>query len=726
MFIRKTLAYTRECVGCGATFKSIRDDQLRCEADCGRVRTSESRNGARSEARANYIPEFIGVDGEGVTHADGSHSYVLLSVGERSLHRDGAHLTFAEILEFLWECYLENPEAVYVGYYLKYDFNQWLRSMPQDRAEILLTPSKRARTKSGNNTTPFPVLFGDEWEFDLLAFKRFKLRKVGEKNWLYISDVGGFFQQSFVASMSDKWQDKHGAPIEVVTDAEREIIERGKARRADAKFDKEMMRYNCAENRVLSRMMRVLAEGFKEMGINLRRQEWFGPGQVAQKWLDETSNHSTKVLNAKAENDELFKSVMEAARATYYGGWFETTAHGHIGDTFEYDISSAYPHIISQLPCLLHGEWVHHKDGEVDAASYPWALCRATVRGSNPYLGAMLHRDKNGRINRPLYTSGWYWSHELRSAKNAGLICEIQTHEMYGYKPCACPPPLRDLRASFETRNAVGKKTPYGRCIKLKDNSVYGKQAQSVGNPKHANPIFASLTTAGTRSMICDAIASHPTGAASVRMIATDGIYFGERHPGLADQKVALGNWEEQLKKNLTIFLPGVYWDDSARDNREAQVLKVKSRGVSARDLITKLDALDDAFCNMRDKEIPWRMFEGDVDPAWWCKMDLPIGFSMVTASQALQRGKWDLAGTVTQGGTREVWSHPRVKRELVIAPTSERPFISTTPPRNPTREASTPYSKEFGMKWEREFGEEFVTPDGDHGDGAAIEVLRG
>jgi hypothetical protein len=664
------------------------------------------------------------VDGEGVTNPDGSHDYVLLSVGERYLHSDGARLTCDEIFAFLWECFEENPDAVYVGFSLKYDFAQWLRTLPQDRAESLYKPETRRRTKSGGNSTPFPVYYRDEWEFDLLADKRFKLRKVGSERWLYICDVFGFFQQAFATAMLD-WQDRDGNKIDIVHDDEREIIEQGKAARATAKFDKAMIRYNVAENRVLARMMKVVAEGLKDLGIRLRRSEWYGPGQIAQKWLDMAApSHQSKFIRERVENDELFRAAADAARSAYYGGWFETMAHGHCGDAWEYDISSAYPHIISQLPCLLHGRWEHAQGRDVETAATTWTLIRADVYGSNPHIGAMLHRDTHGRINRPEYSSGWYWKHELDAARRAGLISDVCAHEAYAYHACSCPPPLRDLRASFLERLKVGKKTPMGHAIKLKDNSVYGKTAQSVGLPKYANPIFAGLTTAGTRAMICDAIATHPKGASDVLMIATDGIYFRSRHDGLAGQEVALGNWEETRKRNLTIFLPGIYWDDASRDARGSQALKLKSRGVSARDLMARLDDLDAKFDAMLG-EIPWRMFEGDVAPDWWPSLTLPIGFAMVSPKQALQRGNWGLAGTVVQGGERELWAHPRTKRKFVIAASRDYPYVRTTPPSNAERVASTPYSKDFGLKWQEEFGDEILTPEGD-AIGDALAIIRG
>lgn len=721
MHIERVKLPIRVCVGCGKSFPQLNPLQMRCERDCGRNRKGEprtlaqkqTRNASRTQARVEAKPHFIAVDGEGVTDPDtNEHRYVLLSVGENSLHRDGAHLTFEEIMSFLWEQFQEHPDAVYVGYYLGYDFTQWLRSLPEDRARILYSPERRARTKSGGNTTPFPAEFR-EWQFDMLGNKRFKLRKEGASEWMYICDVGGFYQQAFATAMLD-WQDREGKPIAMVHCDERETIEKGKARRATAKFDREMIRYNVAENRVLARMMDVLAEGFVEMGVQLKRDQWYGPGQVAQKWLDQHSTHSAKVIQAKAESEPVFRDVLDAARKSFYGGWFEAFAHGHVkGEAWEYDIVSAYPYIQSGLPCLLHGEWSHAEGRE--ALRGEWCLARCDVEGSNPYIGTMLHRDQSGKINRPDYTSGWYWKHELDAAQRAGLIDTITCHEAFTYTPCKCLPPFRKMAESFELRKQRGKKTPMGRSLKLKNNSCYGKQAQSIGRPKHANPIVASLITAGTRTMILEAIATHPRGAAGVLKIATDGIYFDTRHPALNIAPDELGAWEETRKENLTIFLPGVYWDDVSRASRLKQAAKLKSRGVSAADLMERLDALDAEFDRMISDGDPWRMFEGDVSAEWWAKMTLPIRFSMVSPKQALQRNKWDLAGTITPAATRALDANPRHKRELVSLPTADKPYIHTFRPRNYTRAESTPYNRRFGIELETQNEEDYVlTPEGD------------
>ena len=93
------------------------------------------------------------------------------------------------------------------------------------------------------------------------------------------------------------------------------------------------------------------------------------------------------------------------------------------------------------------------------------------------------------------------------------------------YHPCSHGKPLAGLAELFQQRLRVGKSTPHGIGLKLTYNSAYGKFAQSIGTPVFANPVYASLITAGVRAMICDAIATHPNHTDDLLMIATDAVY---------------------------------------------------------------------------------------------------------------------------------------------------------------------------------------------------------
>lgn len=260
--------YPKVCRKCQRKFVATSYQRLLCD-ECSVKRKHHSDRSVR----------FIGVDGEGVTRPDGSHEYILLSVGERSLYyEDGRRLTWYDIIPFLWECFLEDPEACYVGFYLGYDFTQWLRDLPENRAKTLLTNegiASRKRSKSGGNTVPFPVEHRG-WLFDMLGMRRFRLWESSSKLRMYICDTGAYFQTSFLNAIDPKkWPD--GA---VLSDEEYSLISEGKADRGNevvpwgTPVSEEMIRYNILENIVLSRLMYRYNEGLETVGIRLKKDQW--------------------------------------------------------------------------------------------------------------------------------------------------------------------------------------------------------------------------------------------------------------------------------------------------------------------------------------------------------------------------------------------------------------------------------------------------------------------
>lgn len=672
-----------------------------------------SSNSSRAKWRANnpahtrYLntpTTFVCVDGEGITLPNGEHRYVLLGVGsEQIVNPDG--LSWQECFEFLWSQFRTGSVA-YTGFFLGYDFVQWFRSMREERARMLLTPTgrmKRSPRAGSQRVQPFPVEC-EGWEFDILGTKRFKLRKAGTQRWMYICDTGPFFQKSFLAVINPaEWSDP------VVTPEEYDTITVGKAARSSAGLDSSMRHYNKLENEILSRILPKLNEGFQGLGISLRPSQWYGPGQAAQEWLKD------RAITRDQLHECTPRETLEAARDSYYGGWFEIMAHGILqGTTWEYDINSAYPHIISSLPCLLHGEWVYgnypagtqmgRDTGGIGIRDRRYVLVYARLWGNNKHIGAMLHRDGEGSIFRPDRTEGWYWVTELEAAVSAGLISRTDILETWSYRPCDCPPPLHEVRDIYALRRQVGKTTPLGIACKLVPNSLYGKFAQSVGSPKYANPVYASMITSGCRTMILDAIATHPRGTEDVVMVATDGVYFRNRHNGLAIGG-ALGEWEEGEKENICLFKPGVYWDDKARHAIETGSLPVfKARGFNARDFASSLYEVDRMF-----KALSERM----PDAIEWPTVEFSVSFSMVTAIQALARGKWDTAGTLNPSPTVTQSSDPSLKRENWYW---QGGVLRSHPPVNEPYEASHPYDKRMGISdpfGQENLEENGVTPDG-------------
>lgn len=709
--------------------------------------------------------KFIAVDGEGMT-INGEHKYILFGVGSEQIENpDG--LEWKEIFEFLYSKRKDN--TAFVGFFLGYDFTQIIKSLPEDRAYMLITSEGRALRKHRiKGKAPHPVEYRG-WQFDMLGFKRLRIRpktcecpyptcKCEHAPWMYICDAGAFFQSSLLTVIDPK---KWPKGTEVVTPEEYAIVKEGKERRSTAVLDDDMRRYNVLENEILSRVMRTVDQGFKEIGISLSPSQWFGPGQAASEWLKQQGVPKREDIQALVP-----PWFLEAARMSYFGGWFEIAMHGIIpGITHEYDINSAYPSVIAELPCLLHGTYTYG-DGLPEVNPNELCLVYAKVtspHNKNAHIGAMLHRSDDGSISRPLGSMGWYWWDELKAAESAKFVATLvppiprlkynrarpwagkyqsEVMKWVKYEPCDCPPPMRGIRDLYEKRLSVGKDTPLGKGAKLVYNSDYGKFAQSVGEPIFGNPIYASRITSGCRTVITKAIASHPKGKKAVAMIATDAVYFLDPHPKLPISD-KLGEWDHKEKVNLTLFKPGVYWDDTTRKEiAEEKSVHFKARGFKASDFISQIDRIDNVFKSWSDpanwpKEHIWfgGLSKAAYHPGGFPMVQFTPTFAMVTALQALRRGKWTEAGKVSAEPKPIIQdADPSGKRyqfyrdsygDRVIYRSRPHDLLGKDGNGNPewqSFDASYPYVKRFGM--EDPYSDEFRQQFGENFDGNIADVL--
>lgn len=705
---------------------------------------------------------FLGVDGEGMT-VNGQHRYVLFGMGESQIE-DTNGLRWSDVFTMLYDTHRANGsrDTAYVGFFLGYDFSQIFKTLPEERARMLLTKEGRLKRqhremKHGTLQTfgrkgmpPHPVEY-EGWQFDMLGMKRLRLRPKncdcpfpsckcpGKPSWMYVCDVGSFFQSSFLKVIDPKgWPEG----TEIVTPDEWKLIKTGKEKRSVATLDEEMRMYNRLENVVLSRVMETLNTGFHAIDINLSPSKWFGPGQAAQAWLKSQSVPTREDLAPI-----IPLRMFEAARASYFGGWFEIMMHGIIpGDTHEYDINSAYPSIIAKLPCLLHGTYTHGSGLPPEhAGAYTLVYARPESPGAGrtwehrkAHIGAVLHRER-GRISRPMNSEGWYWRHELKAAQKAKLIKQtLQPEKWVQYVPCDCPPPMARIADLYQKRLQVGKTTPLGKGAKLVYNAGYGKFAQSEGlNPIFGNPIYASLITAGCRTQILEAIGSHPYGKADVAMVATDAVYFLHPHPTLPISP-RLGEWDYKPRRNLTLFKPGVYWDDETRQRiADGENPNFKARGFKASDFVDALGRVDGEFRewdNYSDEDVK-KLNEAPMTlPGQWGKtkwtwptVDFTPSFTMVTCLQALQRNKWQLAGTVTTAEDEDAEpltqdSDPWTKRSRLYRDDYHGRKIYRSMPHYATYEPSEPYDKHFGM--EDPWSDEYRARLGETQEGRIVDIL--
>lgn len=504
---------------------------------------------------------FIGVDGEGGT-IKGRHEYLLLRVGEHLLHKANKPLRTIDI--FAWLTSLPK-EGIYVGFGFDYDVTMILRDLPPD---ILNSLFDRESRKASNGKSYHPVKYAG-FVFDYLPRKHFRVARIVEGSklsWFTVHDTIGFYQSSFVQAL-EAWN--------IGTEKERESLRRMKAKRKDfTEATAEEILYNHREVILLAELLEALRTATMDAGYSIQSYE--GAGCLAQAML---TKHKAPL------RIDLSADLEKAARAAYYGGRFEISKIGLVTDVHEYDLASAYPWAMSTLPCLEHGTWVneYQPGNPMQVLHVSWAVDPARQWGPYPF------RDPDGTILYPATGSGWYWYPEVAEEDMWKQGNEIM--DAWSFVSRCDHKPFTWIPNVYRERQRLGKSAK-GKVLKLGMNSLYGKQAQSVGTPRFASPIYAGYITSMVRAVMANVIRRYPN---DVVMIATDGIYLTRKMAGQRGRKIVengepapLGCWEHQKFADMFLVKPGIYFTSDGA--------KVKTRGVPRWQLDEKREELQRAW----------------------------------------------------------------------------------------------------------------------------------
>lgn len=507
--------------------------------------------------------DFIGVDGEGgeVVQDDmgrwvdgpeneNNHRYLLLRAGDEVLmNGDRGPLHTHQCFDFL--CDLDRDKGrIYVGYFFDYDVTHILRDLPEQKIGRLFNRAARTIVRNGQSYT-YPV----DWrgfEFDYMPRKEFKIRRQGEQRYLVINDVGSFFQCAFLKALQ-QW--KIGTPEQL------EHIAEGKAGRLNfGALTDDTIRYNGIEISLLEQLMTEFRSAVE--AAHMVPSKWQGPGQIASAIFKREG-----MIKSENVQDSLDPALLAAANASYYGGRFEITAIGNIpGPVYQHDINSAYPYAETRLPCLEHAKWRHEYTDRLPTDQLFLARGSFTALEEVNLYG-LPHRNKKGNISWPGSAgNGWYWSHEIRTS----IYQTFKIEEAWIYiRHCECYP-FHFIPALYKERAKLGKEAK-GIAIKLGLNSTYGKLCQSVGSPVYSNPIYASLITSITRSILYNKCVL--LGVDKVIMLATDGIFTTSdidhdhspkmimRDGDLEYTLKPLGDWEvTTYDDGIFVVQPGLYF----------------------------------------------------------------------------------------------------------------------------------------------------------------------
>lgn len=483
--------------------------------------------------------EFIAWDGEGINTgrmidpATEEHRMTLFANSRGYSIRDDAGLPTARVLELLLTTAAKHPDAIHVIYSGTYDLIHALHDVPLESLQTLA---------SDGEVTIWP------YHIKYIPRKSFYIRDNTTGRSVTLWDVIGFFQSSFVDTIR-KWL---GADYPDLP-----MIEAGKLQRShfagmDAGY---IERYNDAELTALVKICELLRESVESAGLVLSR--WDGAGAVAAAIY--------KKHGIKQHISELPEYVELAARHAYFGGRIECLQFGYSRERiYQYDVNSAYPAAMINLPSLGAGEWVsmpwvNPMPGVIALAHVEWSV--------TDEIGPFPFRYADGTIHYPRAGAGWYHAPEVIAAlEHATGIVNVLT--VYEWVPASDEKPFAFVGEYFDRRKKLiaGEiDGPPGleKVIKLGLNSLYGKLAQNAGYnpergiiPPYHSIVYAGMITSATRARLYEAAMQSPE---SIVMMMTDGIVSTKPLDLETPKEKILGLWEQTVSDEFVSVQSGIY-----------------------------------------------------------------------------------------------------------------------------------------------------------------------
>jgi hypothetical protein len=529
---------------------------------------------------------FIAWDGEGWTDTDGEHRYMLLqnSYGESI---SAPQLSTEECLDFLLATAVKYPKHIHVIFGGGYDATHILRDLPLEKRQQLREDGAihyYSRDAKGIVTNRYTIQYiPHKWL--LITGRNWAMKK---NVTMKIFDVMTFFQSSFMKALDSR-------QIEVP-----EIIVSGKANRQNFTYHdlEEISEYCQMELELLVVLCNTLRMEFQEAGVYVT--QYHGPGAVASAVFKE---HGIK--------DHMQRPPLHIERAAQHAsfcGRFEQFKAGHHeGKVYLYDINSAYPDKIRNLPSLAGSRWERTPD-------YDGSLGLWFCSFDNPWGDSDISpfpapwRGKGGVVGFPEHNKGvWLWHHEAKYA----------TEVHYGYKliladeskPFAFVGEMYNKRQEWKALGKGGE-----RALKLALNSLYGKMAQRIGGNENNGGIppwhqleWAGMVTSATRAQMWEALSQSPENIIAVE---TDSV--ASTVPLDLDIGTDLGQWGLVEYDWITYVQSGIYFTS---DDTHGE--KAKSRGIDVTQLHHS-DVLEYMRGDRSELLVSTRQFIGITNPADW------------------------------------------------------------------------------------------------------------
>lgn len=361
----------------------------------------------------------------------------------------------------------------------------------------------------------------------------------GNKNVVYHYDASQFYRQPLSkAAKNFLGKETHKLKHERENLIEHDIRDVGEYCRRDAQDAKELAELYAS----------------KLNNIDLYPKHFISQGNLAEQLIRTHADVPTWRDNPKYANIASWKTLR--------GAWIDLWQRGCV-NVWKYDIKSAYPAAMIQLPDFRQGRWVRGYEPE---SLVGFHLCDVTADNLPPLL-ATYHETSllYPEINK---IRCWLTNPEIKRIQNHGHVRVIDGTSFVPNPDAGTP--WRDLLLSLQDMKDEAESDPaYYLAVKAMINSFYGKTVQKVEvedgyeTGKIFNPVAGCMTLALCRCWIYDAIHPHWD---NVVAIATDSIAMDKPIKNELDIGQTLGQWEVEGENKEGIFVkPGVYQVEGER-----------------------------------------------------------------------------------------------------------------------------------------------------------------
>ncbi len=295
---------------------------------------------------------------------------------------------------------------------------------------------------------------------------------------------------------------------------------------------------------------------------NLLIKEIKGVGLQLPRYMTSSASLSKQYFRYNCYIPSLQKipiRILDIAFQTYYGGRFEILKRGYFDDLYYYDINSAYPETISELPSLKYGNWKNSYEINPKECI---GFYKVILHIPESYISPFVIRPKKYVVMFPSGHFGawitWYEADLLRD-------CIVKVVKGYEYVPGSkeyFPFKKAILNLYRQKQKYKDKNDTWYHIVKITMNALYGcfvEKHKRFDELTYSgvlfNPIWASIITAKTRWKLLNDVKK--SDWKHIVAFHTDSILSTKPLELKCDEKI--GNWKLEKHDSGVILMTGIY-----------------------------------------------------------------------------------------------------------------------------------------------------------------------